>query len=255
MRGCLLAALFVLAPWLAGCPVMQSQDTPVQQFQRFEPATRQNYWLYVPSYYSPQYDWPLVITLHGTHGFDSAEAQIREWKALAEEKGLIVAAPTLKSPQGILPVFESKRFEDLADDERTILGCYNDVRRNYRVSPKAVLLTGFSAGGYAMYYTGLRHPECFTALAARACNSDVAVFEAVNLTDAARKMPIIVIHGKDDLGPIGTQSWEAFSWLRLHRCFGAEHYKISGGHIRQPEPAWRYWSAHLPEEFRKRRDF
>ena len=252
MRKTLIVAGLALAPLLAGCPVTQSQNTPVSQFRRADSATGRPYWLYVPSDYDGGRACPLVITLHGTHGFDSASAQIKEWKALAEEHGFIVAAPELKSPQGILPVFRSQRLKNLSDDEQVILDCLRDIRAHYSIDPRAVLLTGFSAGGYAMYYAGLRNPGEFTALAARACNSDNDVLDAVTLTDQARKLPVIIIHGRDDLGPIGRESWAAYRWLREHGCAQAEHHKIQGGHIRQPQIAWRYWSAHLPKELRSR---
>lgn len=243
--------LMALLPALAGCPVTQSQRTPVQQFRQVDPVTGVSYWLYVPSYYGGDRSWPLVITLHGTHGFDNDTMQIKEWKALAEEKGFLVAAPSLKSPQGILPVSSGSRFKDLEADERTILACLRSIRRRYDVAPDAVLLTGFSAGGYAMYYTGLRNPEEFSALIARACNSDLRIFESITVTEAVRNLPVVIIHGKDDLGPIGDQSWAAYRWLREHRCFKAEHVKIEGGHIRQPGVAWERWQKHLPPQFRK----
>ncbi|NQU76700.1 MAG: hypothetical protein HQ546_10345, partial [Planctomycetes bacterium] len=144
--------------------MFQSQDTPVEQFKRTNPGTGETYWLYVPSNYTPDRTWPLVITLHGTFGFDSASAQIKEWKALAEREGFLVAAPKLRSVQGILPVIESAWLEDLKRDEQTILECLRYMRRRYNIAPGAILLTGFSAGGYPMYYTGLRNPTEFSAL-------------------------------------------------------------------------------------------
>ena len=244
-----MIAILAVAPALAGCPVMQNQRTPVSEFQRTEPLGQHKYWLYVPSTYSASRNCPLVITLHGTHGFDNSTSQIREWKSLAEDNGFIVAAPDLKSPQGILPVAKNGRFKDLADDEQTILNCLADVQKDYRIDPRAVLLTGFSAGGYAMYYVGLRHPDRFTALAARACNSDVEIFERIQLTDQARNMPIIIIRGRDDLMPLSQQSLAAYAWLRQHRCFNTEHHKIQGGHIRQPQIAWSQWRKFLPKEY------
>ena len=252
MRRLLLISVLVPFACLPGCPVFQSQDTPAEQFKGTDPATRGVYWIYVPSYYSGDRTWPLVITLHGTYGFDSAGAQIKEWKALAERQGLIVVAPKLRSVQGILPTVKSWREKDLVRDERVILSCLRHIRRNYSIDPRAILLTGFSAGGYPMYYTGLRNPTKFTAMAARACNSRPDIFEGVSVTKDLRQLPIIIIHGKDDLSAIGSQSWQAYRWLREHRCFKTERHKVRGGHIRQPEAAWRYWRRHLPKELSRR---
>jgi len=107
--------VLVLAPLLgllAGCPIPQSQDTPVpQKYIDARAGEHDGYWLYVPSNYTPGRAWPLVITLHGTYGFESSSAQIREWKALAQEKGFIVAAPRLRSVQGVLPVVNGRVVE------------------------------------------------------------------------------------------------------------------------------------------------
>ena len=77
--GWLMLPLLML---VAGCPVTQSQDTPVSARQEKTPSGA-GYWIYVPSYYSEEKTWPLVITLHGTHGWDSSTAQMKEWKIVS----------------------------------------------------------------------------------------------------------------------------------------------------------------------------
>ena len=232
--------------------MLQNQDTPVDQLKGTDPVTGAGYWLYVPSYHTAERTWPLVITLHGTYGFDGASAQIKEWKDLAEQKGFVVVAPKLRSVQGVLPVAKSRRLKDLAHDEQVILSCLRRLRQQYNIDPDAVLLTGFSAGGYPMYYAGLRNPKAFSALAARACNSFQYIFEEINVTDDVQQLPIIILHGKDDFGLITKQSWAAYRWLREHRCFRTERHKLPGGHTRQPRAAWRYWRRHLPSQFKTR---
>jgi len=250
MRVTLL--ICALAPCLAGCPVFQSQDTPVSQRKLTDPVTDSDYWLYVPSYYTTDQPWPLVITLHGTYGFDSASSQIKEWKSLAEEHGFIVAAPRLRSVQGILPAIRPIWYNDLAHDEERILAVLAEIKQNYRIarnpetSKDLVMLTGFSAGGYPIYYTGLRNPRAFSVLVARACNSDGGIFKRVMIDDDVRKLRVIIFYGKGDLPFIANQSWNAFRWLRLNGCLKAERHKIPGGHMRRPEKAWAYWADYLP---------
>ncbi len=244
----------ILSPLIflvAGCPVYQSQDTPVAATLVRHEQTRDKYWSYVPSYYKADRDWPLVITLHGTYGFESSRLQIMEWKKLAEEKGFIVAAPALRSVQGILPVNKKLWFNDLKKDERTILAVLEELSAKYNIDANSVLLSGFSAGGYPMYHAGLRNPEKFNMLVARACNSDLKLFERIELTDAARRIPVRIFWGKDDLKPIADQSWQAFRWLRQHGFRDVEREKTSGGHIRRPELAYRYWRNRLPERHRR----
>ncbi len=136
-----------LIPWtglLAGCPLPVHPPTPVKPKLHKEPSTRRSYWLYVPSYYSADREWPVVIPLHGTYGWDGAWAQCMEWKYVAEKHGFLVASPRLRSVQGILPTVKSLWFRDLDKDEELVLAMIDDVAGKYRVDRKAVLLTGFS---------------------------------------------------------------------------------------------------------------
>lgn len=248
MRKCIVMFLLLVA--LSGCPVTQSQDTPVAAKKLFHADTGRRYWLYVPSYYSEERLWPLVVTLHGTFGWDGDKSQIKEWKHLAEEKGLIVLAPELKSVQGIFPIIRDVWYKDLQDDERAILAIIEQVSAGYRIDPKAVMLTGFSAGGYPMYYVGLRNPKRFDMLIARACNSRQDLFDKIEITDDARELPIMIFYGKDDLRSIQKQSWGAFRFLREQRCFQTQRKEIRGGHLRRPEIAYEIWAERLPQEYR-----
>ena len=241
--------MLVLAPLLGiltGCPVPQSQETPVpQKYVEEQNGRHDGYYLYVPSTYTPDRAWPVVITLHGTYGWDSAWAQIREWKALAQEKGFIVVAPKLRSVQGILPVDKVLWTKDLATDDATILNMLDDVSAKYHVDPKAVLLTGFSAGGFPLYNTGLRHPERFSMLVAMSCNSDVGLFDTITLTPEVRKIPVVIFWGMDDQ-VIQDYCWTAVQYFSNHGFTNFQHRKIRGGHLRRPDVVYNYWKAVLP---------
>jgi poly(3-hydroxybutyrate) depolymerase len=245
-----LAVVLPLLLSAAGCPVTQPQQTPVQASRAEEPKSGAGYWLYVPSYYSDQRDWPLVVTLHGTFGWDNSSDQIREWKFLAEKHGLIVAAPDLRSVQGILPVVRSLWRKDLQADEKAILSIVDELCGKYRIDPNAVLLTGFSAGGYPLYYVGLRNPRRFNMLIARACNSDLELFEQLDFSEAVRKLPVAIFWGKDDLAELQSQSWQAFRYLREHGCLETQRKEVIGGHLRRPEFAYSLWRKYLPKRHR-----
>ncbi len=246
---------YLILAWMlvfvGACPVPQSQDTPVSETKLSVDPTGAEYWIYAPSYYSEDRDWPLVVTLHGTHGWDSSKAQIKEWKHLAELQGFLVIAPELRSVQGILPVHDKLWYRDLETDERTIVLAIEEVSKKYRVDGGAVLLTGFSAGGYPLYYVGLRNPKLFNMLIARACNSSERLFERIEATDEARKLPIKIFWGKDDLKPIRDQSWYAVRYLSEHGFRRVDYKKTRGGHLRRPEIAYRYWRETLPAAYRR----
>lgn len=235
---------------MCGCPLPWHPDTPIDSFKKVEPTMNRPYWMYVPSNYHKGRKWPLVVTLHGTFGYDWAHRQADEWKYLAETHGFLVAAPAMKSVQGILPVVPALWYKDLEADDRMILAVIDKVCRDYNVDEKAILLTGFSAGGYPLWNTGLRHPERFNMLIARFCNSDTDLFRRIRFTEAARNLPVMIFWGKDDVLPIKGQGWQALRFLRLERrCFKVEYRKISGGHFRKPEVAYKFWLKYLPKQY------
>lgn len=248
--GLLLA--LVLAGTQSGCPVWQEQDTPVQEFRRVESLTQAGYYLYVPSDYGPQRAWPLVVTLHGTHGFDGAQAQAREWKALAEKRGFIVLAPSLASPQGILPVFRGARRRALETDERRVLAAMAEVKHSYNIDPRAVMITGFSAGGFPLYYIAMRNPRLFNAVIARACNCDLEILKSIPVTDDMRKTPVLIFFSKtgitpisSNLNPVARESWAVYRHLRENGCKKVKIDAVSGGHHRRPDVAYGFWRKHL----------
>lgn len=243
------AWLFLPMLFVCGCPIPQSQDTPVKHQALRDQVTNTKYYLYVPSTYDKRKTYPLVITLHGTNPWDDAWMQIREWKALAEAQKFIVVAPVLRhfSTDGIGSVPIGTRLSSLEKDDKVILAVYDEVTHRYRVNKDRVLLTGFSAGGFPMYYTGLRHSEKFAALIARACNSDTRIMEDVGVTKNTRRIPIVIFYGKDDLGRIQKQSVAAFQWFRRNGWTKRNSLwkEIQGGHLRRPETCYSYWATYV----------
>ncbi len=237
----LTACVALCAP---GCLVPQDQNVPAEVARIDEPHTGGVYYRYVPSYYSESRAWPLVITLHGTPPWDTWSKQISAWKALAEREGFIVVAPKLHSSQGVLPVVPSLWRKDLARDEQTVLAVLEQVSRRHHVDANAVLLTGFSSGGYAMYYTGLRHPERFSMLVARACNCRADLLDHAGVNDRNRSLPVAIMWGRDDFQTIRDQSWLAFRYLR-ERGLKARRKELPGGHLRWPALAYELFRGEM----------
>lgn len=251
MPGRLAWLLPLLLTAAAGCPQLTNQDTPAMELACVEPQTQAKYYLYVPSQLDPTRPAPLCVTLHGTHGFDSAKAQAKEWKDLAERHGFIVLAPDLVSPQGLLPIGRELRLRDLERDERNTLAAIREVKRRYNIDEQAVLITGFSAGGYPMYFMGVRNPDVFSVMAGRSANCDVETLKSLPVSPKLQKMPILIMFGKtginpvnSNLNPIVAESWEALRHLRLNGCKQAELEAVEGGHYRRPEQAFRFWRKH-----------
>jgi len=237
----------------SGCPITASQDTPVDHTtEKTADDLHAKYYLYVPSTYLPDQSYPLVITLHGTNPYDTAWAQIRQWKALAEEKKFIVAVPLLSvfSTEGLLPVYSKYRLEDLKHDDKNILAVRKDVCEKFNIDKRNILLTGFSAGGYPMYYTGLLHPEKFSMLVGRSCNSEPLVFqqlEDVVAADGYKRIPISIFVGKDEPRWFQDQTWYAYRWLIRHgwRNKNCRMKQVKGGHLRRVHRAYDSWLRYM----------
>ena len=245
-----ITLLLVLLLALGGCMVTQPQNTPAAQRRLVEPTTSRGYWLYVPSYYSPDRQWPLVVTLHGGWMWDSSESQIREWKYLAEKHGLIVAAPDLESSQ-MWVILRGRWMTDLAADEKAVLAVIADVSRNYSIAKGWTLLTAFLEGGYALYYIALRNADSLSAVVARDCYTDVEMMGGIELTDAARRLPMLIFNGKHGWGRLSAHGWDAFRFLRENKCYQAGRREVGGGQLRRPKRAYRFWATHLPPELQR----
>ncbi|MEE8169975.1 MAG: alpha/beta hydrolase-fold protein [Phycisphaerae bacterium] len=228
----------VLPASLAGCPVTASlpDDAPIRELTVHE--TDAPFYLYVPSQYTPARRWPLVVLCHGTNPFDTAWLQMKEWAQFAEDHKIIIAAPKLIGVRGDFPPPAAEQHKHQAIDEQTILGVVAAVRAAYNVAEERVFLTGWSAGGYAVLNTGLRHPEVFRALAVRQGNFEPEYLEGVEHR-LDRWQPIFVFYGSMD--PIGEQSRASVEWLRDRDMFVKELAR-PGVHRRLPVSiAWDFF--------------
>ncbi|MCP4375627.1 MAG: hypothetical protein GY794_05570 [bacterium] len=239
--------ILVLLVWmLPGCPVPWTPPTPVDPIKKYQLGTDAKYYVYVPSYHTRDRQWPIVITLHGSFGWDGPYRQTKEWKHYAEKYGFILVAPSLDSAEGILPVlnWDGK----LKSDETNVLAILDEVIETYNGDSKTVLLSGFSAGGYPMYYIGLRNPDRFNMLISRGGNSSLKIFDNIELSDTAKKLPIMIFWGKDDAFTKNS-GWRAFRWLRQNGVSTAKMKKVKGGHLRRPEDAYGFWMPYLPAKY------
>ncbi|MCE5279034.1 MAG: hypothetical protein ABFD92_05450 [Planctomycetaceae bacterium] len=236
LTAVVLAGLLCL---LGGCAVPQP-DVDFPHVFETEPNTGAGYWIYVPQGYRDWKPSPLIVTCHGTIPFDTSNMHIREWKALADENNCIVIAPDLTGTDGILgdgPIYA------MIESERRILAIVSEVAYQYNIDRANVMITGFSGGGFPMYFVGLRHPDVFTIIAARNCN-----FSEHNISGRfpiqARNNPVLVYWGSADPGPIIGQSENAVRYLRESGFQVASRVLEGVGHERHPEVAMRFFLSH-----------
>ncbi|MBI1987501.1 MAG: hypothetical protein HYS70_04050 [Nitrospinae bacterium] len=137
------------------------------------------YTLYVPEYYRPDREWPLIVTMHGGGGNDNDFIWL--WLRQAKSKGYILAAP------------KSMDLTWTPKDIRVVLAVINEVRSIYRINPKGIFLTGVSDGGTFSYEVGLRNPAVFAAIAPVA-GGLMPWFDF----DKAKDLPVYILHGALD---------------------------------------------------------
>jgi len=225
---------------VCGCAVTQPQATRTEPKLMVEPLTGGVYYLFVPDGYSHEKPAPLIVSCHGTDPFDVAAYQVGEWKWLAEQHGCILVCPKLQSTDGI---FGAGDRWQLLRDERLILSILGQLTYQFNIDRRNILMTGFSGGGFPVYFVGLRHPDIFSAVVARNANFNKASVEGWYPPEAMG-VPMMVYYGQNDPAAIQAQSRAAVEFFRS-AGFTVETEVVGGsGHERHPEIAMRFWLRH-----------
>ncbi|MCA9256321.1 MAG: hypothetical protein KDA33_11825, partial [Phycisphaerales bacterium] len=200
--------------------------------------------LYVPSTYSRDREWPLVVACHGTWPYDSAEFQMREWAKFAEYRDIIVVAPELKSARGDFPPPPDKQLALQRDDERAILAVVDEVKRRYTVAESQVFMTCWSAGSFPVLDTGLRHPDIFRALFIRQGTFDPRYLD-IPEDDLNPWQMVKVVYGKSDL--LRDQSIDCIKWLQDRGMYVVRE-EMPGSHRRiDPRHTWKFFKQVIDE--------
>ncbi|QDL99426.1 phospholipase [Rhodopseudomonas palustris] len=152
-----------------------------------EAASHGGYSLYVPEYYDPDREWPLVMALHGGSGH--GRLFLWSWLRDARARGAIVVAPTATGRTWAL------MGEDV--DSPNLACILDEVRGHWRVDPSRLLLTGLSDGGTFCYVSGLASDSPFTHLAPIAASFHPLLAGAAD-SARLRGLPIQIVHGRHD---------------------------------------------------------
>jgi predicted esterase len=198
----------------------------------------------VPTTHDPNQAWPLVVTCHGTYPFDRDDRQVREWRYAAETHGFILAAPRLRGTNAILTPLLEDQIAVQYKDEKAILRIVNDLVATYNVDPQRVLLTGWSAGGYAVFFTGLRNPNVFRAVAGRMPNFERRFVDLPAVTDRIdTRQNVYIFYGARDL--VRNESQAAAAWLREQGWDDASlrEQELESSHDSRPDLALQFFRS------------
>ncbi|MDH3503943.1 MAG: alpha/beta hydrolase-fold protein [Nitrospirota bacterium] len=139
------------------------------------------YALYVPTSYTPEQSYPLILCLHGA-GF-TGEAYLDRWMPRLGEK-YILACPSVT-----MGSWWTRYGEEL------VLDVLHEVQEQYHIDPNRIFLTGMSNGGIGAWIIGMHHADRFAGIAPMASGIDEVLYPFLeNLVHT----PVYVIHGVED---------------------------------------------------------
>lgn len=162
------------------------------------------YQIYVPSKWSPDRKWPLVVALHGanldeTNMLGRADGQMQK---LAEDRGFIVVAPlgyrinSIYGSQRGIGESLGVKGDRVRRSEDDVIAVTDLVAAEYNADPARTYLTGNSMGGSGTWWIGAKYHDRWAAIAP-------AAFGGVIAADVAplSQVPVLAVVGeKDELG-------------------------------------------------------
>jgi predicted esterase len=157
--------------------------------------TYQPYVLYIPKNYNPNEKYALMVYLHGSESTETDIVNIEK------------CIPDHYIGLGVFGRGMSNAFmRDHAPDD--ILEAINAVRADYSIQEGKILLTGFSMGGYGVYYNYSLHPELYNGIAVFSGLNRIGEYYSKGIafpdfSDQAhysqfKDVSVFIYHGKED---------------------------------------------------------
>jgi polyhydroxybutyrate depolymerase len=170
------------------CSAAYGQGQVLNRTLQHDGLTRR-YALYVPSAYTGNAAWPLVINMHGATSNSSQQMSFSGMNAVADAGDFLVVYPdALGSPtfwnDGISP--------SSTDDVGFISQLLDELESGYSIDSSRVYATGLSNGGTMSYILGRDLRDRIAAVA--------SVAGSIDLT-TGRPIPALHVHGTAD--PVG----------------------------------------------------
>ena len=125
----------------------------IKEYQARNDGSRQEYSVFIPSSYTPERSWPLVVAMHGLGGQHTDVINNANLQALAERRGFVMLSPSARG--------RSNFFR--GPGEEAALSAIEEVRRAYAIDPDRITLTGVSMGGSSSMHMALHYPDRWAA--------------------------------------------------------------------------------------------
>jgi predicted peptidase len=148
--------------WLASAAGVRSEESRGFLNRVFKDASGQEakYVLFVPHDYRRDKAYPLVLFLHG----------LGESGSDGRRQAAVGLGPAIKRQEKsfefltIFPQSRHRTWRPDSEDGRRALDIMAEVRKEYRIDPARVYLTGLSMGGYGTWGIAIRYPDRWAAI-------------------------------------------------------------------------------------------
>lgn len=156
---------------------------------------------------------PLLLLLHGS-GRDGM-SQIEQWQTLAEQEGLVLAAPNS---------LNSIEWDTFVDGPEFLHAIVEAMQEKYPIDSKRIYLFGYSAGGVFALYMGVMESQYFAAAGAHAGAMREDFHPGMDVI--GRKLPLAIWVGTEDPYSL-TMVRNTQSELKKHG-FDAQVFEMKG---------------------------
>ena len=191
-----------------------------------------------PNGYDPDRVYPMVILLHG---FGASMADLAGLTPGIDSEGYVYAFPNgpLSVPlapdvhgYSWIPPRDAASSEEIEHSEGLLADFFDEVMAQYKVSPKNVVLGGFSQGGGMTYRCGLGNPDIFSGLVVLS-GSLPNVDDLRKRLPEQRTQPIFVAHGTEDTVVPIEKAIQATEFLKVERYQPEFRQYVMGHEISQ----------------------
>jgi len=147
-------------------PVLESSDVEPNKPHRIEwqllgSDEMQGYWVQLPTEYSPNHNYPLIVSLAPAER--SGEQELLWWAGTAQKPGqaqrhgYIVISPDYLAA-------DSKSYDYSMHAHSSVIHAIRDARKRFSIDSDRIFLSGHGTGGDAAFDIGMVHPGSFAGV-------------------------------------------------------------------------------------------
>lgn len=161
------------------------------------PGAEMEYVVYVPREYSADRGaaWPAIMFLHG-RGESGTDGQ----KMIAQGIGTNILWNASRWPAIVVMPQKPDADQQWETYDAAVMSILEQVRKEYRVDPDRIALTGLSQGGHGTWMLGAMHPQTWCALAPICGYADSNGGSSTPqwIAERVKDLPIWTFHGDAD---------------------------------------------------------